>query len=162
LSKNTYTSIIFKPCGTKNNPTLSAQRLRLPPRHQGQFDKAGAPYILHPLRLMFRLQDTNARIVAVLHDVVEDTDIALDDVCEQGFSEEVISAVDALTRRNGETYEEFTERIVPNALARTVKIEDLRDNLNLTRVQSLSEDGVNRIHRYHKALARLLPLQQAT
>jgi (p)ppGpp synthase/HD superfamily hydrolase len=111
---------------------------------------------------MFRLQDTNARIVAVLHDVVEDTDIALDDVCEQGFSEEVISAVDALKRRNGETYEEFTERIVPNALARTVKIEDLRDNLDLTRVQSLSEDGVNRIHRYHKALARLLPLQQAT
>lgn len=142
--------------------TLGAAIALAAKAHQGQFDKAGAPYILHPLRLMFRLQDTNARIVAVLHDVVEDTDITLGDLRERGFSEEVINAVDALTRRNDETYEEFTERVAPNPLARAVKIEDLRDNLDLTRVQSLSEDGVNRIHRYHKALARLLPLQQAT
>ncbi len=125
--------------------------------HLGQHDKAGAPYILHPLRLMFRLPDPTARIVAVLHDVVEDSDTTLDDLRRQGFSDEAVTAVDALSRRDDETYDEFIERIAPNPLAVRVKIEDLRDNLDLTRLANLTEDGADRIRRYRKALARLQP-----
>lgn len=145
----------------KQANTLGAAIALAAKAHQGQIDKGGAPYILHPLRLMFRLQDADARIVAVLHDVVEDSDITLDDLRAQGYSEEVLRAVDALTHREGETYDEFTERIAPNPLARTVKIEDLRDNLDLTRVQSLSEGSAERIDRYRRALSRLLPLQNS-
>src|SRR5690349_12469488 len=78
--------------------------------HRGQKDRAGAPYILHPLRMMLRVQTDAERMAAVLHDVVEDTDWTLDALREHGFPDEVVTAVDHLTRREGESYEEFVTR----------------------------------------------------
>lgn len=84
--------------------------------HQGQVDKAGKPYILHPLRLMFSRRNETERICAVLHDVIEDTGITFDYLRNEGFSEEVLSALDALTRLSNESYDKFISRIINNKI----------------------------------------------
>src|SRR5689334_10259915 len=93
--------------------------------HRGQRDRVGQPYILHPLRVMCRLQDEAARTAGVLHDVVEDTTYTLDDLRARGYPPDVLAAVDCLSRRSGESYEQYVERIKPNPLARRVKLADL-------------------------------------
>ena len=123
--------------------------------HQGQRDKAGKPYVLHPLRVMQRLSDDEAQIVAVLHDVVEDTPWSLDQLRGEGFSAAVIAAIDGLTRREGEGYEAFIERLLPDPLARRVKLADLEDNMDLRRIAELGEHDWERIQRYHRAWQRL-------
>src|SRR5215218_6858280 len=90
--------------------------------HKGQKDKAGAPYLLHPLRMMMRMTSEAAMMAAVLHDVVEDTGWTLEQLREEGFPDEVLRAVDCLTHRGGESYQEFVERVQTNPLARQVKI----------------------------------------
>ena len=126
--------------------------------HQGQQDWAGRPYILHPFRAMLSLETEDEMIVAVLHDVVEDTALTLGDLREAGFSEDVLAAVDCLTRRDDETYEEFIERIVPNPLAVRVKQADLVDNMNLLRINGrLAERDMARLNRYLAAWKRLKP-----
>lgn len=97
--------------------------------HRGQKDKAGEPYILHPLRVMMRFTDPIERMVAVLHDLVEDTPVTLDSLRKWGYPETVIDAVNSLTRCKGETYVDFIDRIRPHTLAARVKIADLEDNL---------------------------------
>lgn len=124
--------------------------------HKGQVDKAGKPYILHPLRLMFSRQNETERICAVLHDVIEDTDITLDYLRDQGFSEEVLTALDALTRRNDESYDEFISRIINNKIACYVKLADLCDNMDLSRIENPSEKDYIRIEKYRKAKDRIL------
>jgi (p)ppGpp synthase/HD superfamily hydrolase len=124
--------------------------------HAGQLDKSGKPYILHPLRLMLNFQDEDAQIVSVLHDVVEDNDVTLDDLRALGIGEPVIAAIDCLSKRPGEAYDHFIERIRPNALARKVKVADIRDNLDLTRLPTLTEKDLQRAAKYHRALAILL------
>lgn len=119
--------------------------------HHGQRDRSGQPYILHPMRMMFSLKDDEARTVAVLHDVVEDTPVGLADLRSAGFSEAVVAAVDHLTRREDETYEAFIERIKPYPLARQVKLADLRDNMNVLRLDTLSDKDVARLRRYRAA-----------
>jgi (p)ppGpp synthase/HD superfamily hydrolase len=126
-------------------------------QHAGQSDKSGAPYILHPLRMMTRMNTPETMMVAVLHDVVEDTDTTLADLQAEGFPESVIAAVDAVSRRKTETYEEFVSRAGANALARDVKIADLEDNMNLLRLGTagLSEKDVERLNRYLRAWRQL-------
>ncbi len=119
--------------------------------HRGQTDRAGRPYILHPLRMMSRMQTDEERIVAVLHDVVEDTDWTLEQLREAGFSERVTGAVDALTRREGETYEDFVGRAQRDALARRVKLADLEDNLDLRRTGTVGPGDLERLNRYLRA-----------
>lgn len=100
--------------------------------HEGQVDKAGEPYVLHPLRVMLAMDNDRDRIVAVLHDVVEDSDkIGLGDILAL-FGEGIWAAVDAVTRRDGETYTDFIKRASTNEIGRRVKIADLRDNLRGT------------------------------
>jgi (p)ppGpp synthase/HD superfamily hydrolase len=123
--------------------------------HEGQRDKAGAPYVLHPLRVMFQLSTDEERIAAVLHDVVEDTPWTLDGLRAEGFSENVVNAVDALTRREDEDYEVFVRRAAENPLARRVKIADLRDNLDLSRIANPTERDRKRVEKYERALAIL-------
>jgi len=123
--------------------------------HHGQVDKASAPYILHPLRLLLRMETEAERIVAVLHDVVEDTPYTLDALRRLGFPEAVVEAVDALTRREGESYEAFVARAAGNPLARRVKIADLEDNLDLSRIAAPTEKDYRRLERYRRALERL-------
>lgn len=119
--------------------------------HRGQRDKAGAPYLLHPLRLMLRMDSEAAMMAAVLHDVVEDSGWTLEGLRERGFPEEVVEAVACLTHRDGESYEEFVERLKSNPLARRVKIADLEDNLNVQRIGRLGPKDLERLEKYHRA-----------
>jgi (p)ppGpp synthase/HD superfamily hydrolase len=123
--------------------------------HRGQLDKAGAPYILHPLRVMLRFYSQDERITAVLHDVIEDSPVTLDELRRSGFSEKIIGALDSLTKRDGESYEQFIERAAANPLARRVKLADLEDNLNLLRLSSLQPHDLDRLGKYREAWARL-------
>jgi hypothetical protein len=119
--------------------------------HKGQFDKAGAPYILHPLRIMMKMKSDAAMIVAVLHDVVEDApDWTLDRLRETGFTDEIIRALECVTKREGEEYSEFVKRAASNPIAREVKIGDLEDNMNIQRIESISAKDSERIAKYHK------------
>jgi len=118
--------------------------------HLGDVDKAGDPYILHPLTVMLRFRDPDARIVAVLHDTVEDSDLTLDGLKEEGFSDAILSAVDALTRRDGESYEAFISRLSSNPLARRVKLTDLEHNMDLRRIESPTLEDLERIARYQR------------
>jgi (p)ppGpp synthase/HD superfamily hydrolase len=124
--------------------------------HAGQVDKAGQTYILHPLRLMFKFQNESHRIVAVLHDVVEDSDTTLADLTNLGFSAHIVKAIDCLSKKPGEHYDDFILRLSSNELAKAIKIEDLKDNLNLTRMDVINEKDLARAGKYHKALMRLL------
>ena len=119
--------------------------------HKGQKDKAGAPYILHPLRLMMAVDSEHQKMAALLHDVVEDCDITLRQLAEWGYPEEVVRAVDHLTRREGETYRQFTERAGRDPIARVVKIADLEDNMNIRRLPSVEKKSLGLLERYHKA-----------
>ncbi|HEX8190116.1 MAG TPA: HD domain-containing protein [Pyrinomonadaceae bacterium] len=119
--------------------------------HRGQKDKAGAPYLLHPLRMMLRMDTEAAMMAAVLHDVVEDTEWTLERLREAGFSEEVLEAVDCLTHREGESYQEFVERVRTNPVARLVKIADLEDNMNVRRMNRLGPKELERLEKYHRA-----------
>ncbi len=119
--------------------------------HRGQKDRAGAPYILHPLRMMFRVETDAEKMAAVLHDVVEDTGWTLDDLRAEGFPEEVVAAVDHLTRREEESYEEFVIRAAGHPVARRVKIADLEDNMDVRRMGTVTEKDGDRLTRYHRA-----------
>ena len=127
--------------------------------HRGQTDKAGKPYILHPLRLMLRFQDEPARIVAVLHDILEDTAVTAAELRELGYSEEVLEALDALTRRPSESYDEFIGRAGRIRLARRVKLADLDDNLDASRLDAVGEDDRKRLARYQAARQRLVSME---
>jgi (p)ppGpp synthase/HD superfamily hydrolase len=123
--------------------------------HRGQVDKAGAPYILHPLRVMLRLKDEADRIAAVLHDVLEDAGITVEFLRERGYREEVLGALDALTRREGESYADFIERAAGNPLARRVKLADLADNLDASRLPEVTPKDRELLARYQAAWERL-------
>jgi (p)ppGpp synthase/HD superfamily hydrolase len=132
-------------------PTIEdAIRLALD-KHHGQTDKSGAPYILHPLRVMAQMQTETERIVAVLHDVVEDSDVTLDALRDMGYSEEIAAAIDHLSRREGESYEQFIQRIKPHPLAVRVKLGDLTDNMDIRRCGELDEKALERFQRYRNA-----------
>jgi len=122
--------------------------------HAGDTDKAGATYIRHPLRLMQQMDTETERVVAVLHDVVEDTAYNLDDI-EDELGSEVRNAVDAVTKRDDEEYEDLIDRAAANPIARTVKIADLEDNMDITRLDSVDENLGERLEKYHRSWERL-------
>ncbi|MBF2028750.1 MAG: phosphohydrolase [Oscillatoriales cyanobacterium C42_A2020_001] len=124
--------------------------------HQNQRDRANAPYILHPLRMMMRGQTLEEQIVAVLHDVVEDSDWTLEQLAAEGFPPQIVDAIACLTRRENENYDEFIDRILPNPLATRVKRYDLEDNMTLTRLAQLGDKDMERLHRYHTAHQRIM------
>jgi (p)ppGpp synthase/HD superfamily hydrolase len=123
--------------------------------HQGQMDKAGAPYILHPLKVMLKLNSETEMIIGVLHDVVEDSPWTLENLRQEGFPEEILEALDYLTRREREDYQDFIMRVAGNPLARKVKLADLEDNLNILRFETITEKDKARLSRYHQAWAIL-------
>jgi (p)ppGpp synthase/HD superfamily hydrolase len=126
--------------------------------HRGQTDKAGEPYILHPMRVMLRVRGETERIVAMLHDVVEDGGPAwsLERLREEGFAAEVVEAVERLTKREGEPYEALIERAAAHPIARRVKLADLEDNMHLARIADPEEKDRARVERYRRAYERLL------
>lgn len=120
--------------------------------HKGQKDKGGNPYILHPIAVMMAVKTIKEKIVAILHDIVEDTKVTLEYLRKEGFDEEIVLAVDALTRRNEETYDEFLYRIKQNELATRVKIEDIKQNMDLTRIPNPNKNDISRVKKYRRAL----------
>jgi len=127
--------------------------------HAGQRDKAGRPYILHPLRVMHGCASDDERIVAILHDVLEDTEVTEADLRQEGFGDEVIAALLCLTKAEGENYGDFIGRVMPNPLARRVKTLDLLDNMDCSRLASFDDKDAARMKRYVAALARLRDLE---
>ena len=123
--------------------------------HAGQFDIGGSPYILHPLRLMMNCENEITRICAILHDVVEDTDITFNNLENEGFSDEILTALDCLTKRDGESYDDFIGRVLTNETACYVKLLDLKDNMDLERIQNPSEEDIRRIKKYRLAADRI-------
>ncbi|MEK1833707.1 HD domain-containing protein [Pseudomonas sp. NPDC089918] len=123
--------------------------------HEGQVDKGGAPYILHPLRVMLRVNTLEERIVAVLHDVVEDCGISFDDLRNEGFSETVLMAIASVTKVPGESYEAFIERVAQNPIGRVVKLADLEENSDLSRIAQPSWEDLERVEKYRRAIGVL-------
>jgi len=123
--------------------------------HAGQVDKGGAPYILYPLRVMLNCESEAAKICAALHDVIEDTNITLDDLKAEGFTDEIITILDCLTKRAGESYDYFIDRVLANEIACRVKLADLVDNMNLTRIQNPTVKDEERIKKYNQAADRI-------
>ncbi|HEX5657990.1 MAG TPA: hypothetical protein VFX59_12380 [Polyangiales bacterium] len=123
--------------------------------HEGQRDKAGAPYILHPLRVMLTLERECDRIVAVLHDVIEDSAVTIESLRAEGFPEQVLHALTCLTKREGEDYTAFIERAAGDPIGRRVKLADLQDNANLARIAQPTDADRARADKYAVAIRRL-------
>lgn len=128
--------------------------------HAGQIDTAGQPYILHPLRVMLRLTGETERIAAVLHDVVEDTSVTIQHLEAEGFSEDVLAAVEALTKRDGETRLDAALRARANAVAREVKLADNAENSDLSRIANPTEKDVRRLKEYEQVRVVLLDVEK--
>lgn len=123
--------------------------------HRGQQDRNGAPYILHPLRMMCCVATEAEKVVAVLHDVVEDTDWTFEDLKREGFDDGTLKALDCLTKREGEDYEDFIQRSAKNSLAHRVKIADLEDNMDVRRLKRVTEKDRERLEKYLRAWREL-------
>ncbi len=122
--------------------------------HKDQYDKAGLPYIAHPLHLAECMNDEYTTIAALLHDVVEDTNITLDDLAKE-FPKKVINALKLLTHQKGVPYMDYVAKIKTNDIAKAVKIADLKHNSDLTRLDRIIDKDLERIKKYQKALKLL-------
>ncbi len=118
--------------------------------HAGQRDKGGQPYILHPLAVMAKVEGLTAKTVAVLHDIIEDTEISTEDLYREGFSDEVVNAVLALTKKKGMTRIEAAYQAKANPIALQVKLADLSDNMDLSRIPKLTQKDYDRLKIYQK------------
>ena len=127
--------------------------------HRGQTERNGDPYILHPLRLMTSFQDEHSRMAAVLHDVVEDTDVTLQELIDKGLPEPVAQAVELLTHKEEDSYDDYLARLASNPMARRVKLADLMDNSNVHRLPEVFEKDCKRLNKYKKAIAMLRALE---
>jgi len=119
--------------------------------YSGQTDKAGKTYILHPLRLMAQMETEEEMSVALLHDVIEDSEYTAEDLLNNGIPTVVVSAVQSLTKNPDENYESFIERVLENKLATKIKQADIEDNMNILRLKSVKEKDLERVAKYHKA-----------
>ena len=126
--------------------------------HEGQRDKAGKPYVTHPERVAGRLSAPEEQVVAWLHDTVEDTGLTLREI-ENAFGPETAAAVDAISRRPGEDWEDYLRRVKQNEVARKVKISDLIDNSNLSRIPAVTLRDVDRQLKYNQALRYLMDME---
>ena len=130
--------------------------------HEGQVDKLGKPYIDHLFRVGFRGKSVSEMKVGILHDIIEDTDMTLSELKRTGLlSNEELDAIDHLTRKEGETYFDYINRVTKNELATKVKLNDLRDNLDLTRFDEVKEEHLSLLNRYLKAYDILRTSQQS-
>ena len=127
--------------------------------HKGVKDRGGHDYINHPIRVMHAMSNDQEKIVAILHDVVEDSDWTFDRLKEEGFEDSVIQSLRCVTKYSEEEdYQEFIKRAATNKIATKVKMADIEDNLDLSRLGTLTEKDLTRIEKYKKALKHLKAL----
>lgn len=119
--------------------------------HCGQFDKAGNPYIGHPMRVMNNVHSIEEKIVAILHDVMEDTDVTSDDLRQAGIPDSLISELNVLIRSPNMDYDKYIERISHFSIASAVKLADLKDNMDITRLNEITEKDIERLRIYHRS-----------
>jgi (p)ppGpp synthase/HD superfamily hydrolase len=124
--------------------------------HAGQLDKAGQPYVLHPLRVMLAMSTFEQKVAAILHDVVEDTAWTIADLEQEGFPHEVIEAIKALTKLDGESRPLAARRAAMNPIARLVKLADVRDNMDLGRIKNPTAKDHERLKEYEHVREILL------
>lgn len=127
--------------------------------HKGQKGKSGEDYVLHSIRVAEKCKSTNAKVVALLHDTIEDTDVSLEYLRSEGIPEEVIGAVLSVTKQKGENYEDFVSRAAANAIGREVKIADLEDNMDIRRLHEFTDEDVARLRKYLRAWKYLINLR---
>ncbi len=120
--------------------------------HKNQVDKSGMPYVFHPFHLAEQMEDEITTVVALLHDVVEDTEYTLSDLSDMGFSKEVVNALALLTHNDNVPYMDYVALIKNNPVARTVKFADLKHNSDLTRLDGIDQKALQRVEKYKKAL----------
>jgi len=138
-------------------PTIEALALSIAARaHRGQYDKAGQPYIEHPKRVAAQLTSDEEKAAALLHDVLEDTPVTAAELLAAGVPARVVGTVEALTKRKGETYDVYLQRVKADAIARVVKLADLADNMDLTRLPQVTAKDRERLAKYEWARAYLL------
>lgn len=116
--------------------------------HAGQVDKAGVDYIQHPLYVASQVKTEQEKAIALLHDVLEDSDITVADLLAYGLSNKVVTAVQTLTKKKGQSYQEYLEKVKSNNLARVVKLADLKHNSDLSRLKSVSDTDRERVEKY--------------
>ena len=123
--------------------------------HQGQSSINGEPYILHPLRLLIKAKSNEERIIAILHDVIEKTNISLADLKNKGFDQNIISSIDSLSRRRGESYVDYIGRLMQNRISVKIKLLDLADNIKMH--SENNDNGIYdvKIHQYKNALKQI-------
>jgi len=119
--------------------------------HSGQVDKGGQPYINHPVAVANMVKTGPAKVVALLHDVVEDSAVSIQDLAAAGFGHDIVSAVDAITKRPGEEYNSYLKRVAANPIAREVKLADLAHNMDTGRLESVTAKDQGRIAKYQYA-----------
>ncbi|MDY5955668.1 MAG: HD domain-containing protein [Frisingicoccus sp.] len=123
--------------------------------HEGQVDKTGVPYIFHPFHLAESMTDENSTIVALLHDVIEDTDWTIDDLEKEGFNEDILTALKLMTHNPAEPYMDYISRLSTCPVARQVKLADLYHNSDQTRVENPDEKMLKRWEKYDRAIQLL-------
>ena len=124
---------------------------------EGKTDKGGKPYIEHLLFVANKMESEGEKIVALLHDIVEDIEgITLETLKQMGYSENIVKAVDAMTKRKGEDYEEYLKRVKQNPIARKVKLADLEHNMDLSRIENPTEKDYERIEKKYKKALKIL------
>ncbi|MDD4564212.1 MAG: HD domain-containing protein [Eubacteriales bacterium] len=136
------------------DPTKRAMQIAYK-AHHGQTDKSDVPYIFHPIHLAEQMQTEAETITALLHDVVEDTDVTLDDLVKEDFSSEVIAALQLLTHDDAVPYLDYVREIKKNPIARAVKLADLKHNSDSGRLSTLDEKALARLEKYKMAIAIL-------
>jgi|ERR1035437_842577 (p)ppGpp synthase/HD superfamily hydrolase len=125
--------------------------------HGQQKDRfSGVPYVLHPLRMMRNVQGTELKIIAVLHDVIEDTEYTIQDLEEMGYSERICKTLDCLTKRKNETYIEFVRRCVQSPLAKQIKLADLKDNMDPERTRLLPKEVREKFEKKYTPALKLI------
>ena len=120
--------------------------------HKEQVDKSGMPYVFHPFHLADQMTDEATTVVALLHDVVEDTELTFEDLEKQGFGEEIIVALKLLTHNDDTPYMDYVAKIKTNKIATAVKLADLRHNSDLSRLDTVDEKALKRKEKYEKAI----------
>ena len=129
--------------------------------HAGQTDKSGVPYIFHPIHVAEQMHTETETVVALLHDVLEETAVTREELSAAGFSSQVLTALESLTRGRNEDYLEYIRRLAPNPLARTVKLADLDHNADPSRLETLTPKDAARLEKYRKAIALLREAERA-